>query len=902
MSGIVNGPVAGRLSAALASRYRVERELGAGGMATVHLAHDLRHERDVAIKVLHPDLGAALGSERFLSEIRTTARLQHPHILPLLDSGEADGLLYYVMPLVTGETLRTRMDRERQLSISEAVRIAREVAGALDYAHRQNVIHRDVKPENILLHDGSALVADFGIALAVQSAGGARMTQTGLSLGTPQYMSPEQAMGEKVIDARADVYALGAMMYEMLTGDAPFTGTTVQTIVAKVLNAEPERPSLMRKTIPPHVEGAVLTALAKLPADRFATAAEFAAALIGAGHEAARGTNDPTSASRAIVSARRARLRDPLVLTLLATTVAVAAFGGFQWTGAQRRQPADTVRFQVTMPRGTAFTPTTQPAVAISPDGRLIAFIGRGERGTTQLYKRALDDATAHPIAGTEDVSTVFFSPDGQWIGFLTSAGKLSKVNIDGKTVLPIANVDGILGGAAWSPRQGIVLAMNLRLGIVNEDGGPARAACPGGSFPGTVYEALPLVLPDGETVLFSVWSAQIPGSARIAIASLATGQCSVLNIAGVQPMGVVDGLLFYTTGAGVVMAVPFDVARQRVTGESLPVLTDVEVHSTTGVTQAALSHDGTLVYVNSTTPLQLVLADMNGATRPLIDELKPYTYPRLSPDGKKVALTIAAGGQRDIWIYDIPSRTSTRLTTDGFSNERPEWSPDGKRVLYRTSRSTRASLWWRAADMSDSEVPLLSDERADFYEGVFTPDGRWLVYQLDTAGADIMYRGMVGDTTSRLIAGTPAIETQMRVSPNGKWIAYVTTESGTDQVVVQPFPGPGPRTQVSTHGGREPVWSRDGRRLIYRDNRNFVAATVSSTPAFAVTTRQILFPDVFAQAAYHANYDVLPDGQTMLLLKPSEDPQLMVVRNWIGEVRTRMQDARRRSSSGRRP
>ncbi len=249
-----------RLTAALRDRYRLDRELGAGGMATVFLAHDLRHERDAAIKVLHPDLGAALGGERFLSEIRITARLQHPHILPLLDSGEADGLLYYVMPLVTGETLRTRLERERQLPIADAVRIAREVASALDYAHRQNVIHRDIKPENILLHDGSALVADFGIALAVQSAGGQRLTQTGRSLGTPQYMSPEQAMGERTIDARSDVYALGAVTYEMLTGEPPFTGASMQAVVAKVISAEPERPSLTRKAVPPAIETAVLRA------------------------------------------------------------------------------------------------------------------------------------------------------------------------------------------------------------------------------------------------------------------------------------------------------------------------------------------------------------------------------------------------------------------------------------------------------------------------------------------------------------------------------------------------------------------------------------------------------------------------------------------------------------------
>jgi eukaryotic-like serine/threonine-protein kinase len=272
-----------RLAAALADRYRIERELGAGGMATVYLAHDLRHERDVAIKVLHPDLGAALGGERFLTEIRTTARLQHPHILPLLDSGDADGLLFYVMPLVTGETLRARLDREQQLPVGDAVQIAREVADALGHAHARGVIHRDIKPENILLQGGHALVADFGIALAVQSAGGQRMTQTGLSLGTPQYMSPEQALGERVIDARSDIYALGAVTYEMLVGEAPFTGPNVQAVVARLTSEEPRPLASQRKSVPEHVESAVLQALEKLPADRFATATEFATALSNAG-------------------------------------------------------------------------------------------------------------------------------------------------------------------------------------------------------------------------------------------------------------------------------------------------------------------------------------------------------------------------------------------------------------------------------------------------------------------------------------------------------------------------------------------------------------------------------------------------------------------------------------------
>jgi len=269
------------LTRAIADRYAIEREIGAGGMATVYLARDLRHDRKVALKVLNSELGAVLGVERFLTEIRVTANLQHPNLLPLFDSGAAAGLLFYVMPFVEGESLRARLEREKQLPVDEAVRIAVALAGALDYAHRSKVIHRDLKPENILLHDGQPLIADFGIALAVANAGGTRVTQTGLSLGTPQYMSPEQATGDRVIDARTDIYSLGAVTYEMLAGEAPHTGTNAQAIIAKLMTEDVRPLTVLRRNVPPAVDAAVRHALEKLPADRFATAREFADALLG---------------------------------------------------------------------------------------------------------------------------------------------------------------------------------------------------------------------------------------------------------------------------------------------------------------------------------------------------------------------------------------------------------------------------------------------------------------------------------------------------------------------------------------------------------------------------------------------------------------------------------------------
>lgn len=328
-----------QLQAALADRYVIERELGRGGMSTVYVAQDLRHHRKVAVKVLRPDLAAVIGAERFLAEIQTTANLQHPHILPLHDSGELDSFLYYVMPFVEGESLRDRLRREKQLPIAEAVQIATEVASALDYAHRHGVIHRDIKPENILLHDGSALVADFGIALAVSSAGGeTRLTETGMSLGTPHYMSPEQAMGEREITARSDVYALGAVLYEMLVGEPPFTGPTAQAVVAKVVTEEP-RPLLpKRRTIPPNVEAAVLTALQKLPADRFIRAADFADALknpdFGGGRRATQAIALP-GLPRSI--ARRNALSIAIAATLAG--LVVGALFARWWASGRRTTP-----------------------------------------------------------------------------------------------------------------------------------------------------------------------------------------------------------------------------------------------------------------------------------------------------------------------------------------------------------------------------------------------------------------------------------------------------------------------------------------------------------------------------------------------------------------------------------
>ncbi|MFL5518997.1 MAG: protein kinase domain-containing protein, partial [Gemmatimonadales bacterium] len=401
-----------RLVDALADRYRIERELGAGGMATVYLAQDLRHDRRVAIKVLRPELAAVIGAERFLSEIRTTANLQHPNILALFDSGAADSFLFYVMPFIDGESLRERLRREKQLPVADAVRIATEVAGALAYAHRHNVIHRDIKPENILLHDGRALVADFGIALAATKAGG-RMTETGMSLGTPHYMSPEQAMGEREITARSDVYALGCVTYEMLVGEPPFTGPTAQAIIAKVMSVEPAGLTGQRKSIPPAVEAAVFTALEKIPADRFATAAEFASALA---------SEHPTRARTAVRSVPRLRRRGwlPTAATAAVTLLAGVLLGrGLAPRG--ERTPA-MIRATLDLGDSTVIRPVGNIRLAMAPSGRRVAFIGN-DGADPVLWVRELDQPSARRLPDTKGAFAPFFSPDGESVGFFTAAG-----------------------------------------------------------------------------------------------------------------------------------------------------------------------------------------------------------------------------------------------------------------------------------------------------------------------------------------------------------------------------------------------------------------------------------------------------------------------------------------------
>ena len=868
-----------RLSASLGDRYRVERELGAGGMATVYLAHDLKHDRDVAIKVLHPDLGAALGGERFLAEIKTTAKLQHPHILPLLDSGSADGLLYYVMPVVTGETLRARLERERQLPIPESVRIAREVASALDYAHRQGVIHRDIKPENILLHDGSALVADFGIALAVQTAGGQRMTQTGLSLGTPQYMSPEQAMGERAIDARSDIYALGAVTYEMLTGEPPFTGASVQAIIAKVMAERPTPLHLVRDTVPAPVEQAVLTALAKLPADRFATAAEFAAALVAPAVASDGGIARPRGAHVA-----RRRARDRVVLGLGALVVVLVAAVAF--VARKASSAADPFPLQLEM---VTVESRSGGSAALSPDGHSLVYLGPSPSGQgPMLYLRRLDQLVSRPIPGTENAATPAFSPDGKWIAFIANRRKLVKAPLDGGGAVTLADVDDN-GGLDWSAGNDLVVGPGVMEGLhgllhMPAAGGPLVPLTRIDTARHELSHQWPRALADGETVLFTIWHGTVD-DAELGATSLGNGKVTLLGVHATQVLGVVDGQLVYSQADGRAMAVPFDARRLRTSGVAVPVLDSLRMLSAasrTGTLYVSLTNAGGLVYGRGSAQRQLVWVDRSGAVTPALKERREFQSVRLSPDGRRAALGIITGTRSDLWVLDLASGTLTPVTGSGRVRN-PVWSSDGRRLLFSSTQSGRAALWWQPADGSGPAVKA-GDPIHNQWNIDLAPDGRTVVLNALYDGSFNLESFSLDSThTRRELAASPtATETAGRFSPDGRSLAYQSDESGRFEIYIRSFPEDGDRLLVSAAGGRKPVWAPDGKRIYFWEGTRMMAATLAHDPVLRVVSREVLF-----DGRYEPDFDVSRDGMRFLMIQSEAGGvSTVVVPEWLTELR----------------
>ncbi len=903
-------PVPDRHSAALADRYRLERELGQGGMATVFRAEDLKHDRKVALKVLKPELAAVLGAERFVVEIKTTAALQHPHILPLFDSGTADGFLYYVMPYVAGETLRNKLDRETQLGIDEAVKLTVAVADALDYAHRQGVIHRDIKPENILLHDGRPMVADFGIALALSAAAGGRMTETGLSLGTPHYMSPEQATAEKEITARSDVYSLGAVLYEMLTGNPPHTGASAQQIIMKIVTEDAAPVTKLRRAVPPHVAAAVATAVEKLPADRFATAAEFARALENPAY-AGRGT--VAGAGRADARTRRRAVPALAGLALLAS--AFAAWGWLRPTaGGGEALSALRIRLaNVATPLGYVL-----PGLALSPDGGAIVYVDSvGPPPISEapylpgLFLKSPDELDGRPISGAVGGYAPFFSPDGRWIAFATLAGKLLKLPAAGGSPIVLSDSAGAFGPGAWLEDGTIVFTDRLgtRLFVIADTGGPSRRIVTADSINRTLITASPLPRSRGALVETCI-GVTLCSQVETWVYDHRTGRVRLLLAGAARAHHIPSGHVAYVQGDGSIVAAPFDLDALEIAGS--PVLLRAGA-ATDGVRGGmVVSRDGgTLVYAAGGVVRgagffpDLVRVDRAGRITPIPggDSIRAVGNGglKLSPDGRFLAVDQeeAATGRADLFIKALPDGPLTRLTYESTQNIRPSWSADGSRILWVSDRGGTQELWQQRADGGGAAERVFG-ERRPVFDGRWSADGEWLIYRTDDLadGAGDILALNLRDSTTITVAATQFEETGPELSPDGRWIAFASARSGRKEVYVRPFPGvEGGQWQVSVDGGSEPRWSPDGRELFFWNGRGeMVAAAVTLAPAFGVTGRTVLFGGSWLRNDDSHFFDVMPDGRSFIVLQlnisdaelraAQDHGELVLLRGWRAEQR----------------
>jgi serine/threonine-protein kinase len=885
---------AARLTAALVDRYRIQRELGQGGMAVVYLAEDFRHGRQVAIKVLHPELSAVLGGDRFLAEIKVTASLQHPHILGLIDSGDADGLLYYVMPYVAGESLRVRLARERQLPVEEALRLSREVASALDYAHRKGVVHRDIKPENILLQDGAALVADFGIALAVHQAGGSRMTQTGMSLGTPAYMSPEQAMGEREIGPRSDVYALGAMTYEMLAGEPPFTGPNSQAIVAKVLTEPPPPLRPKRPTVPPAAEAAILTALQKLPADRWGSAHEFSDALAGAGAQRSQPVPTvPIPAARASRAPRRG------YLAWAGWVMAALGAGVAAWALLRPRPELPPSRLAILVPGlGGSGASSSLRHIAFLPGGEGVVYSVVGSGGALQLMRHNLDTESGSAIQGAVGMGSPLVSPDGRWlVGTQGVTRQVLRVPLDGgapELVAPgLPGTDGAFApdGSLWYSGEGA-------LGQVVGDSLVPRIR-------GRQFRLLQ-ILSDGRTAL-TVRTRVGNASGPVVLVDLKRGTEATLLSTPVIEARVTQGILVWVTGGGAMQAAPLDRSGARLTSGPVTIATNVAVTGQ-AIAQLAVADNGNLAYIPQE-PASLVFVDRTGASRLVTSERRNFHHPLFSPDGRRHSLDFNSVEGRNVWILDLGDGTFSRATFDRDGHD-ATWTPDGRFLTYivpvaRPGGGGVTLVLLRKRPGSAEPPDTLLASPALSYTGVWLKDGSALVTTASnlrqdprrpdsaqtSTGSDAAIIRNGGKGPLEPLVASRFDENHVGVSPDGRWISFVSDQSGREEVYVRDLKGERDQVLVSVDGGSEPVWSPDGRALFYREtkpeNPFLVAAQIATTPALGVTARKRLFPigDIVSTAP-HANYDVSPDGKTFVMVRSSPAARVVVIQNLAGLVR----------------
>jgi eukaryotic-like serine/threonine-protein kinase len=880
--------------------YEIVAPIGSGGMGEVYRARDTKLGRSVAIKVLPAAFARdAERMARFQREAKVLASLNHTNIAAIYGLEDSSTTHALVMELVDGPTLADRI-RQRSIPVGEALLIAKQITEALEYAHEHGIVHRDLKPANVkLTRDDAVKILDFGLAKAIEGDASSTdiadsptisfmATQAGILLGTAAYMSPEQAKA-KPVDRRADIWAFGCVLYEMLTGRMAFGRETVTDTLAAVIKEEPDWSQLPAAT-PIRVRVLLQRCLQKDPKQRLRDIGDARISL----DEVLTGAREPSSAAAAPASPLGRRT----LIVGLAALLLVAAIASLVTWNLKPAPPSKPVsRFAISLPPGQRLD--IGNSIVISPDGtRLVYGAGPGNLAT-QLYIRAMDTLDARPIPGTEGVGDPFFSPDGQWLGF-SNDKKLMKVSLSGGAPVILSDVSGGTWGNSWGTESVIAFASDGAIPIqqIPDTGGNPQ--------PLTRLEKTeqgqrwPEFLPGGKNLVFV---SLLGGSAnpKLVAQSLATGQRRDLQQTGTFPRYTPSGHLVYVQGTNL-MAVPFDPQRLTITGPAVPVIEGVLAarpaggisQTGFGYPQYSFSSTGTLVYVPDSgrvPQLKLVWVDRKGAEQPVPAPAHNYVIPRISPDGKRVAVNIEEA-ESQIWLYDLGRDTLTRLTFGGAFNIDPLWTPDGRRIVFKGSGNR---LFWQPADGSGAAEELTGSELSrNNVPGSWTPDGQVLAFMeanLNT-GSDI-YTLSLNDRKPQPFLRTPSTETAPRFSPDGRFIAYASDESSRLEIYVRPYPGPGGKWQISTEGGSEPVWNPKGRELFFRVGNKMMAVDVTTEGTFSAGKPKVLFeaPYVLTPRSF-PDYDVTPDGQRFLMLKPSEQApptQINVVLNWFEELKQKV-------------